>query len=65
MKKSRYRRPRNSLARIVPGPASKRHYAPKPDIMARLRADYGALALPDSAVEDAVREAGASHVERM
>lgn len=54
-----------AFARILPVEPPKGRRAAKPDIMARLRADYGSLVLPDSVVEQVLREAGASHVERI
>ncbi len=44
-------------------PKAKR--APKPDILARLRADFGDYVLPDKTFDEVLREAGASHAERL
>jgi antitoxin (DNA-binding transcriptional repressor) of toxin-antitoxin stability system len=54
-----------AFARILPVEPPKGRRAPKPDIMARLRADYGGVVLSDNTVDHVLREAGASHVERI
>jgi antitoxin (DNA-binding transcriptional repressor) of toxin-antitoxin stability system len=54
-----------AFARILPVAPAKGRPAPKPDILARLKADFGDMILPDSAVEEALLEAAASHVERL
>jgi antitoxin (DNA-binding transcriptional repressor) of toxin-antitoxin stability system len=53
------------FARIMPVGPPKGRPAPKPDILARLRADFGDLVIPDQRIEEVLREAGASHVERL
>jgi hypothetical protein len=37
----------------------------KPDILARLRADFGDFVLSDENCEEVLREAGASYIERL
>jgi len=53
------------FARILPAAPPKGRHAPKPDILARLRADFGDYVLPDETFDEMLREAGASHVERL
>jgi antitoxin (DNA-binding transcriptional repressor) of toxin-antitoxin stability system len=53
------------FARILPASPPKGKRAPKPDILARLRSDFGDLVIPDEAFDEILREAGASHVERL
>jgi antitoxin (DNA-binding transcriptional repressor) of toxin-antitoxin stability system len=54
-----------AFARILPVVPPRGRNAPKPDIMARLRADFGTLILPDSTIDHVLHEAAASHVERI
>jgi len=53
------------FARILPAAAPKGKCAPKPDILARLRADFGDFVVSDKTFDEILREAGASHVERL
>ena len=53
------------FARILPATPPKGRRTAKPDIMARLHADFGDLVVPDTALDEVLREAGASHVERL
>jgi prevent-host-death family protein len=53
------------FARILPAAPSKSRRATKPDILARLRADFGDTVIPDSAVDEVLREAGSGHAERL
>jgi len=56
------------FARLLPaGPVAPRkaRRIPKPDILARLRADFGDFVLSDGACDEIVREAGSSYVERL
>jgi antitoxin (DNA-binding transcriptional repressor) of toxin-antitoxin stability system len=53
------------FARILPAAPPKAKRAPKPDILARLRADFGGFVLSDKACDEIMREAKASHVERL
>ena len=52
------------FARILPAMPQKGKRGPKPDILARLRADFGDFVVPDRAIDEILQEAGASHVER-
>jgi antitoxin (DNA-binding transcriptional repressor) of toxin-antitoxin stability system len=53
------------FAHILPAAPPKGKRAPMPDILARLRADFGDVVIPDETVNEILREAGASHVERL
>jgi antitoxin (DNA-binding transcriptional repressor) of toxin-antitoxin stability system len=53
------------FARILPAGPPKGRRDSKPDILARLRADFGDLVIPDGTIDEVLREAGASHVERV
>ena len=53
------------FARILPAAPHKVRGAAKPDILARLRADFGNLVIPDGVIEEIIQEAGASHVDRL
>jgi len=53
------------FARILPVAPFKGKRAPKPDILARLRADFGALVVPDNTMDEILRGAGAGHGERL
>jgi antitoxin (DNA-binding transcriptional repressor) of toxin-antitoxin stability system len=44
-----------TFARIVPAMGSKKKKTPKPDIMARLRADFGNLLISDEAYEELIQ----------
>jgi antitoxin (DNA-binding transcriptional repressor) of toxin-antitoxin stability system len=54
-----------AFARLLPVAPPKGRHAPKPDILARLRADFGSFVLPDKTVEHVIHEASASDVERI
>ena len=51
------------FARIMPTAPVKTKLAPKPDILARLRADFGKFVVTDETYDEMMREAGASHAE--
>ena len=53
------------FARILPAAPPKGKRVPKPDILARLRADFGDFVIPDKQADEILREAGAGHVERL
>jgi len=53
------------FAHILPAAPAKGKRGPKPDILARLRADFGDVVIPDATVDEVLREAGASHAERL
>jgi antitoxin (DNA-binding transcriptional repressor) of toxin-antitoxin stability system len=53
------------FARILPAAPRNERRTGKPDIMARLRADFGDLVVPDATVDEILREAGGSHAERL
>ena len=53
------------FARIHPAAPPKQKRAPKPDILARLRADFGDVVIPDETFEEIRHEAGASYGERL
>jgi antitoxin (DNA-binding transcriptional repressor) of toxin-antitoxin stability system len=53
------------FARLLPASPSRARRAPKPDILARLRADFGDFVVTDNTYEEIMREAGGSHVERL
>jgi antitoxin (DNA-binding transcriptional repressor) of toxin-antitoxin stability system len=53
------------FARIMPAAPAKTKGAPKPDILARLRADFGDLVVSDDAYDELMRDAGASHAGRL
>ena len=53
------------FARISPSKAPKPKRVPKPDIMARLRANFGDYVIPDANIEEVLREARSSYVERI
>jgi antitoxin (DNA-binding transcriptional repressor) of toxin-antitoxin stability system len=44
-----------TFARIVPAMESTKKRVPKPDIMARLRADFGDLLISDEAYEELIQ----------
>lgn len=44
-----------TFARIVPAMEGKKKKSPKPDIMARLRADFGELLISDEAYEELIQ----------
>lgn len=52
-----------AFARILPAAPPKAKRAPKPDILARLQADFGKFVVTDESYEEVMREAGASHAE--
>lgn len=52
------------FARILPATASqKKRKVQKPDILARLRADFGDLVVSDETYEELMRADGVTHVE--
>lgn len=53
------------FARILPASPPVAGRSPKPDIMARLRADFGDFVVTDNTYDEIMREAGGSHVERL
>jgi antitoxin (DNA-binding transcriptional repressor) of toxin-antitoxin stability system len=53
------------FAHILPAMPAKAKTAPKPDILARLRADFGDFVVSDDTYDELMREAGASQVERL
>ena len=53
------------FARLFPVSPPKAGCAPKPDIMARLRADFGDFVVTDHTYDEIMGEAGGSHVERL
>ena len=53
------------FARILPAAPPKKKRGPKPDILARLRADFGDFVIPDKTFDEVLRAAGADHGERL
>jgi antitoxin (DNA-binding transcriptional repressor) of toxin-antitoxin stability system len=53
------------FAHILPATPAKAKPAPKPDILARLRADFGDFVVSDDTYDELMREAGTSHVDRL
>jgi antitoxin (DNA-binding transcriptional repressor) of toxin-antitoxin stability system len=53
------------FARIFPASTPGGRNAPKPDIMARLRADFGDFVMEDKTYDEIMHEAEGSHVERL
>ncbi len=53
------------FAHLLPASPAAGGRAPKPDILARLRADFGDFVLSEDAYAEIMQEAGASHVERL
>jgi antitoxin (DNA-binding transcriptional repressor) of toxin-antitoxin stability system len=53
------------FAHILPAGPTKGKRVPKPDILARLKADFGDLLVSDDVYDEVTREAGASHGERL
>ena len=53
------------FARLLPATPVKGKGAPKPDILARMKADFGELIVSDAAYEELMQEARGSHVERL
>jgi len=53
------------FARIFPASPPKARRTAKPDIMARLRADFGNFVVTDDTYDEIMREAGSGHVERL
>ena len=52
-----------TFAHILPAVPAKVKRAPKPDILARLRANFGDLVISDETYDEVMRQAGASHVD--
>jgi antitoxin (DNA-binding transcriptional repressor) of toxin-antitoxin stability system len=52
------------FARIFPVDPPKRPRGPKPDIMARLKEDFGEVVMPDRVMDNVRRDANASYLER-
>jgi len=50
------------FARILPVAAAKSRRTPKPDILARLQADFGTFVVTDEVYNEVRHGAGASHV---
>jgi antitoxin (DNA-binding transcriptional repressor) of toxin-antitoxin stability system len=53
------------FAHLMPASPGKGKRVPKPDILARLREDFGDYVVPDAVVDEILREARASYGERL
>ncbi|MBV8173108.1 MAG: prevent-host-death protein [Verrucomicrobia bacterium] len=53
------------FAHVLPAMATRKKKTPKPDIMTRLRADFGDTLVSDEIYEELIRTDRMTHVERL